>query len=306
MKIGKGKKVTIKKTVKTPLYLITKKKNFVKKKWKDVLIGDIIKVKEDEYFPADVVVLTTSEESNCCYVETKSIDGETNLKFKKSNKKLIELLNPPKNKQNLINLDTSIIQCQSPNEFIYEFNGKFIAPNNIEFFLDIDNFILRGCSLKQTKYIYAVVIYVGHDTKIMKNSVSAKEKVSKIEHIMNNQIIIVFILQFIIGIVSSVIGNIQLNLNKNNLGYIYPPLNNKNGVDISFSKFIITIGTWIILVNNIVPISLLMTLEMVKYIQGIFISWDFHMYDLINKQKPRVQTRGVKPRECPNCIKESN
>ena len=33
-----------------------------------------------------------------------------------------------------------------------------------------------------------------------------------------------------------------------------------------------------------------MTLEMVKYIQGIFISWDFHIYDLINKQKPKVQT----------------
>ena len=45
------------------------KKNFVKKKWKDVLIGDIIKVKEDEYFPADCVVLATSEESNCCYIE---------------------------------------------------------------------------------------------------------------------------------------------------------------------------------------------------------------------------------------------
>ena len=267
-----------------------KKRNFVKKKWKDVLIGDIIKVKEDEFFPADCIVLTTSEESNCCYIETKSIDGETNLKFKKTNKKLVELLNNSKDTENLINLDTSLIQCQQPNEFIYEFNGKFIGPNNIEFFLDIDNFILRGCSLKQTGYIYAIVIYVGHDTKIMKNSVSAKEKVSKIEYIMNNQIIIVFVLQFIIGIVSSLVGNIQLNNDKNYLGYIYPIINNKESININFGKFIITIGTWIILINNIVPISLLMTMEMVKYIQGIFISWDFHMYDLTNHQKPKVQT----------------
>ena len=265
------------------------KRNFVKKKWKDVLVGDIIKVKEDQYFPADSIVLTTSEESNCCYIETKSIDGETNLKFKKTNKKIIEILNNSKEKENLINLDESIIYCQQPNEFIYEFNGKFIGKNNVEFFLDIDSFILRGCSLKQTGYVYALVIYVGHDTKIMKNSVSAKEKVSKIEHIMNNQIIIVFILQFIIGIVSSLVGNIQLNSDKNYLGYIYPMDNNK-GINVSFAKFIITIGTWIILINNIVPISLLMTMEMVKYIQGIFISWDYHMYDLINHQKPKVQT----------------
>ena len=130
------------------------------------------------------------------------------------------------------------------------------------------------------------MIYVGHDTKIMRNSVSAKEKVSRIEHIMNNQIIIVFILQFVIGIISSLIGNIQLYNDRKNIRYIYPD----NEVKITFGKIIINIGTWIILVNNIVPISLLMTLEMVKYIQGIFISWDFHIYDLINKQKPKVQT----------------
>ena len=53
-----------------------------------------------------------------------------------------------------------------------------------EIFYDIDNFILRVCSLKQTAYIYAVVVYVGHDTKIMKNSISAQEKVSKIKHII--------------------------------------------------------------------------------------------------------------------------
>ena len=282
----KRKKSDDKENTKNTLIYSFKKKNFVKKKWKDVLIGDIIKIKEDEYFPADVIVLTTSEESNCCYIETKSIDGETNLKFKKTNKKIFDILNNNKDKENLINLDTSIIQCQQPNEFIYEFNGKFNGPNNIEFFLDIDNFILRGCSLKQTAYIYALVIYVGHDTKIMRNSVSAKEKVSRIEHIMNNQIIIVFILQFVIGIISSLIGNIQLYNDRKNIRYIYPD----NEVKITFGKIIINIGTWIILVNNIVPISLLMTLEMVKYIQGIFISWDFHIYDLINKQKPKVQT----------------
>ena len=108
----KRKKSDDKENTKNTLIYSFKKKNFVKKKWKDVLIGDIIKVKEDEYFPADVIVLTTSEESNCCYIETKSIDGETNLKFKKTNKKILDILNNNKDKENLINLDTSIIQCQ--------------------------------------------------------------------------------------------------------------------------------------------------------------------------------------------------
>ena len=311
----KRKKSDDKENSKSALIYNAKKKNFVKKQWRDVLIGDIIKVKEDEYFPADCVVLYTSEESNCCYIETKSIDGETNLKFKKSNKNIIEITKNNKNKENLVFFDKSVIHCQPPNEFIYEFSGKFIPPDNDsnEIFLDIDNFILRGCSLKQTSFIYAIVIYVGHDTKIMRNSCSAKEKVSKIEHIMNNQIIIVFVVQFIIAAISSIIGNIQLLLHKRELGYIFPLLTNNNDyyinninnlhkfstteikvnqVDLKISpvNFIITTGTWIILINNIVPISLLMTLEMVKYLQGTFISWDFHMYDLVNHQKPKVQT----------------
>ena len=267
-------------------------KNFSMKLWKDVLVGDIIKVKENEFFPADCIILNTSEESNCCYIETKSIDGETNLKFKKSNKNILQITHNYNNKESLISFDKSIIQCEPPNEFIYQFNGKFISKyNDKETFLDIDNFILRGCSLKQTSYVHAAVIYVGHDTKIMKNSVSAKVKVSKIENIMNYQIILVFAVQFIIAGLSSLIGNFQLYIDRKRLGYIYPSINeNSNEINISFKNLIITTGTWIILINNIVPISLLMTLEMVKYLQGIFISWDYHMYDLVNHQTPKVQT----------------
>jgi len=78
---------------------------------------------------------------------------------------------------------------------------------------------------------------------------------------------------------------------KKNVYKEFSTLNNdKVDLHISTSNFIITTGTWIILINNIVPISLLMTLEMVKYLQGTFISWDYNMYDLVNHQKPKVQT----------------
>lgn len=38
--------------------------------------------------------------------------------------------------------------------------------------------------------------------------------------------------------------------------------------------FIVKLGTWILLLTNFVPISLLVTVEMVKYMQAIFIEWD--------------------------------
>ena len=63
-------------------------KDFVKRDWRDVRVGQIIKIKSDEYVPADVLILSTSDSKGVCYVETKNLDGETNLKIKTANKDL--------------------------------------------------------------------------------------------------------------------------------------------------------------------------------------------------------------------------
>ena len=57
-----------------------------------------------------------------------------------------------------------------------------------------------------------------------------------------------------------------------------------------FLFFIIKLGTWCVLLNNLVPISLLMTMELVKYFQGWFISWDVDIYDKNKKVMTKVQT----------------
>ena len=55
-------------------------------KWKDIKCGYIIEVKEDEVVPADMVLIHSSAAKGSCYVETKSLDGETNLKMKSAQK----------------------------------------------------------------------------------------------------------------------------------------------------------------------------------------------------------------------------
>jgi len=47
-----------------------------------------VKIFRDEFFPADLLVLGSSEKKNVCYIETKNLDGETNLKNKKAHKDL--------------------------------------------------------------------------------------------------------------------------------------------------------------------------------------------------------------------------
>jgi len=47
-----------------------------------VRVGNVIKVRKDEYFPCDVVLLWSSNEDHTALIETKQLDGESNLKRK--------------------------------------------------------------------------------------------------------------------------------------------------------------------------------------------------------------------------------
>jgi Cation transport ATPase len=74
---------------------------FVDCKWRDLRVGNIIlvrvifacvtlQVREDEYFPADVLILKSGGKKGAVYIETKNLDGETNLKFKTAHKDIAD------------------------------------------------------------------------------------------------------------------------------------------------------------------------------------------------------------------------
>ena len=64
---------------------------FKQKRWKDVRVGYIIKVYENQYFPCDMLLINSSGEKGICYIETKNLDGETNLKHKKAVKECVNM-----------------------------------------------------------------------------------------------------------------------------------------------------------------------------------------------------------------------
>ena len=64
---------------------------FKQKKWHEIRVGEIIKVHQDQYFPCDMILINSSADKGICYVETKNLDGETNLKHKKAPKECVEL-----------------------------------------------------------------------------------------------------------------------------------------------------------------------------------------------------------------------
>lgn len=92
---------------------------FVQKQWQQLRVGNIVKVECDEYIPADLLILHTSDKKGCCYVETKNLDGETNLKIKNAQKELNYYFS---NQKDLSQIDGEIV-CEKPNNAIHKFEG---------------------------------------------------------------------------------------------------------------------------------------------------------------------------------------
>ena len=148
--------------------------------------------------------------------------------------------------------------------------------------IELDNLLLRGSVLMQTDYVYAIVVYVGHSTKIMLNSLSARSKQSKLSKLMNHQLTKVLFIQMYICIFASII----------NMSEYFNNGMNDSSKNV-FLKAIIIFLTWVLNLQNIIPISLVVTLEMIKFCQAMFINWDVKIYDRKLKKRTSVQSSSL-------------
>lgn len=161
-----------------------------------------MKINENEYFPCDLLILSSSLPKGICYVETKNLDGETNLKHKQANHEIMQI--SCDEEAILKEFQTATIQCEKANESIYSFAGfiKF-SDRELQVPIDIDQILLRGSSLRNTGSVYGVAIYTGHDTKVMMNSANSRPKYSKIEIQMNRYIVMSIFFQTIVCLFAS-------------------------------------------------------------------------------------------------------
>jgi len=126
--------------------------------WSDLHVGDIVKVEKDQFFPADLLLVASSNyKRGVCYVETKNLDGETNLKPKNVLDELKSIVHSEKDVNQLKN---QIIKSKGPDVFLYGFEGS-IEVKGEQIPLNAKHLLLRGSSLRNTDYIYGVVVYTG-------------------------------------------------------------------------------------------------------------------------------------------------
>ncbi|CAJ2661079.1 probable phospholipid-transporting ATPase 4 [Trifolium pratense] len=242
--------------------------------WQKIMVGDIVKVEKDQFFPADLLLLSSSYEDGICYVETMNLDGETNLKLKRSLEATLSLDNDGAFKD-----FTGTIRCEDPNPNLYTFVGNFEYDRQV-YPLDPGHILLRDSKLRNTEYVYGVVIFTGHDSKVMQNSTKSPSKRSTIEKKMDHIIYTLFTVLILISFISSIGFVVKTKYQAPDWWYLRPD-------DIEYQYDPRKIGlagmshliTALILYGYLIPISLYVSIEIVKVLQATFINQDLQMYD---------------------------
>jgi magnesium-transporting ATPase (P-type) len=136
-------------------------------------------MEHDQFVAADLLILTSSEPNGLCFIETKELDGETNLKIKQCLRETAEM----NEREDLLWDFNGEIVCEPPNNLLNKFEGTLIWKNQ-RFPLDNEKLLLRGCVLR-THWCYGLVIFAGKDTKVMQNSGKTKFKRTNIDKLLN-------------------------------------------------------------------------------------------------------------------------
>lgn len=260
--------------------------------WKDVKQGDIIQIKKDESFPADILFLHSK--TDVIFVDTMNLDGETNLKPKVlASRDMIEViqdtgLQKGDNDNELPEYDLSklkdlkgTIDCEFPNENLEQWDanlrldGGDEKPSNLK----INNLLLRGCFLRNIEFALGIVVYMGKETKIMKNAKKAPRKVSNLMKMMNYMLYTVFVFQLVIISAFATISVIWINEKGKNYKYLDMDSDSVNG----FTWFIQLLTYWVAY-SHMIPISLYVIIEVLKLVQSYLVKWDEGMYDKETEQ----------------------
>ncbi|RPB18470.1 phospholipid-translocating P-type ATPase [Terfezia boudieri ATCC MYA-4762] len=244
--------------------------SFEDTKWINVRIGDIVRVESEEPFPADLVLLASSEPEGLCYIETANLDGETNLKIKQAIPETAGLVSPG----DLSRL-SGRIRSEQPNSSLYTYEATLtidVGGGEKELPLSPEQLLLRGATLRNTPWIHGAVVFTGHETKLMRNATATPIKRTAVERMVNVQIIILVVILLVLSLISSIGDVIKQSTGATQLAYL-----NLQGVSL-VRQFFSDILTYWVLYSNLVPISLFVTVEIVKYYHAFLINSDLDIY----------------------------
>ncbi|XP_073520641.1 phospholipid-transporting ATPase VA isoform X1 [Phyllobates terribilis] len=260
-------------------------RKYVEKFWKEVQVGDFIQLRCNEIIPADILLLSSSDPDGLCHIETANLDGETNLKQRQVVKQISELeseFDPMK--------FNSVIECEKPNNDLSRFRGYMIHKNGKKSGLYKENLLLRGCTLRNTEVVSGIVVYAGHETKALLNNNGPRYKRSKLERQMNTDVFWCVLILLIMCLLSA-IGHALWVWQYGEKRPVFDVLGSDGNYVKPLLSAVYLFFTMIIVLQVLIPVSLYVSIEIVKICQVYFIHQDKDLYD--EETDSRLQCRAL-------------
>ena len=265
--------------------------------WRDIRVGDIVKVRRENRFPCDMLCLgavhgglhEVGTKHRRCHVNTKDLDGENNLKMRKAVQSTSDKLviqdgidadeqphwvarrSEEENDKVWCNL-SCYVDCDAPNGDLDRFSGKVYTDDSSEGeFVESDNLLLRTTELRNCSYVYGLAAYTGYDTKInYGGGGTTAEKAASLSGNIDYFVIGMFSLLFVLCLIGA-----SLNLvweSDNSDPFWFLQLSTPTALE-----FVEKFFTFFLLLSQMVPISLYVSIKITRQAQKFMMDRDTEM-----------------------------
>ncbi|KAL4293068.1 hypothetical protein HN51_043557 [Arachis hypogaea] len=238
----------------------------------DIHVGNIVWLRENDEVPCDLVLIGSSDPQGLCYIETAAMDGETDLKTRVIPSACmgidVELLHKIK----------GVIECPTPNKDIRRFdaNMRLFPPfiDNDICPLTIKNTVLQSCYLRNTEWACGVAVYTGNETKLGMSRGIPEPKLTAMDAMIDKLTGAIFVFQIVVVMVLGIAGNVWKDTEAKKQWYVLYPDKGP------WYELLIIPLRFELLCSIMIPISIKVSLDLVKGLYAKFIDWDHRMVDL--------------------------
>ncbi|KAJ9170922.1 hypothetical protein P3X46_018984 [Hevea brasiliensis] len=237
----------------------------------DIHVGNIVWLRENDEVPCDLVLIGTSDPQGLCYVETAALDGETDLKTRVIPSACMGI------DSELLHKIKGVVECPNPDKDIRRFdaNLRLFPPfiDNDVCPLTIKNTILQSCYLRNTEWVCGVAVYTGNETKLGMSRGVPEPKLTAMDAMIDKLTGAIFVFQIVVVIVLGIAGNVWKDTEARKKWYVLYPNEGP------WYELLVIPLRFELLCSIMIPISIKVSLDLVKSLYAKFIDWDAEMID---------------------------
>lgn len=234
-------------------------------KWRNLRVGDVVKLHRNDPVPADIVLLHATGPNGIAYVETMALDGETNLKAKQTTASLARICST----------EEDIVACRArfvvedPNADLYNFEGKVTVEDKTSP-LTTNEIMYRGSILRNTSEAIGMIIYSGEECKIRMNANKMPRiKAPHLQAVVNKIVLAIVCFVLSLALFNTIAYQIWHRETEQHSWYL-------RSAHVPFGQIL---TSFFIMFNTMIPLSLYVSMEIIKVSQMLLLIQDIDMYD---------------------------